>query len=234
MSLTLDERQTIWDTFCRTLTSDANPSVRAKAAEALGRLGNAKFIPILLQALTDESPLIRHTVIQALGQIGSTESIPALIIALTDRNPEISAAAAISLGQIRAATAIPDLIQALNAPDSIVRSSSAQALGQIGSDVAVLALLDTLQADADSTVMNSIVDALVTITKNDPTSIDLIQNTAKNIITRSTNSQLRQSAIILLGEISIADAIPELIELLKDADPNVVRATIEALGNAAA
>ncbi len=234
MSLTIDERQTIWDTFCRTLTSDANPSVRAKAAEALGRVGNTKFIPILLQALTDESPLIRRTVIQSLGQIGATESIPALIIALTDQNPEISAAAAISLGQIRAETAIPDLIQSLNAPDAIVRSSSAQALSQIGSDVAVSPLLATLQADADSTVMNSIVDALATIAKNDPKSIEQIQNTAKNIIARSTNSQLRQSAVILLSKISIADSIPELIELLQDPDPNVVRAAIEALGNAAA
>ena len=66
MTLTIDERQTIWDTFCRTLTSDVNPTVRAKAAEALGKLGNHRFTPILIDALADRSPLVRHTVIQSL------------------------------------------------------------------------------------------------------------------------------------------------------------------------
>jgi HEAT repeat protein len=38
MSLTLTDRQTIWDTFCRTLTNDPNPAVRAKAATAIRKI----------------------------------------------------------------------------------------------------------------------------------------------------------------------------------------------------
>jgi HEAT repeat protein len=56
MSLTLTDRQTIWGTFCRTLTNDPNPAVRAKAATAIGKLHDPKFSPTLLTALTDESP----------------------------------------------------------------------------------------------------------------------------------------------------------------------------------
>jgi HEAT repeat protein len=106
MSLTLTDRQAIWDTFCRTLTNDPNPAVRAKAATAIG---------------------LHH-----------------------------------------------------------------------------------------------------------PTSIELIQSTAKNLINHSTDSQLRQSAIILLGKTALADSIPELITLLQDPDLDVVQAAIEALGSAAA
>jgi hypothetical protein len=36
--MSLTDRQTIWDTFCRTLTNDRNPSVRAKAATAIGKI----------------------------------------------------------------------------------------------------------------------------------------------------------------------------------------------------
>jgi HEAT repeat protein len=303
MSLSLDERQTIWETFCHTLKSDTNPAVRAKAAEALGKLGDERFAPILLAALADESTIVRHTIIQSLGKIGSITTIPALIATLKeDENPEISAAAAIALGDIHAEAAIPALLRVLTpstgmlgtavystvhsvtaayhfvglrdlgsmvlasffgaigaigaiaastastahhdihhssvsyrtAHDPIVRSSSAQALGKIGSPIAVPTLLIALNSDTDSTVINSIVDALAAIAINDPTSIPQIQTTAKNIITKSTNSQLRQSAVILLGKIALADSIPDLIELLKDPDPNVVQAAIEALGNAAA
>jgi HEAT repeat protein len=68
MSLSLDERQTIWDTFCHTLTSDTNPAVRAKAAEALGKLGDERFSPILLAALDDESSIVRYAVIISLSK----------------------------------------------------------------------------------------------------------------------------------------------------------------------
>jgi hypothetical protein len=60
-----ENRQTIWDTFWRTLTNDPNPAVRAKAATALalawatariGKLYDPKFSPTLLTALTDSIP----------------------------------------------------------------------------------------------------------------------------------------------------------------------------------
>jgi HEAT repeat protein len=242
MSLTLTERQTIWDTFCRTLTNDPNPAVRAKAATAIGKLHEPKFSPTLLTALTDESPLVRQAIIQSLGQIGATAAIPELITALTDPNPEVSSAAALALGQLKADQAIPTLLQILTASTAIVRSSAAQALGQIGSPLAVPPLLTAIQKATDPTEMNSLIEALTSIATlapkaiglNHPASIELIQSTAKNLINHSTDSQLRQSAIILLGRTALADSIPDLITLLQDPDLNVVQAAIEALGNAVA
>jgi HEAT repeat protein len=234
MSLTLTDRQTIWDTFCRTLTNDPNPSVRAKAATAIGKLHDPKFTPNLLTALTDESPLVRQAIIQSLGQIGATTAIPEIINALADPNPEVSSAAAVALGQLKSDQAIPPLLQTLTASAAKVRSSTAQALGQIGSPLAVPPLLTAIQNTTDPTEMNSMIDALTSIGLNHPPSIDLIQSTAKNLINHSTNSDLRQKAIILLGRTALADSIPDLITLLQDPDLNVVQAAIEALGSAAA
>jgi HEAT repeat protein len=243
MSLTLTERQTIWDTFCRTLTSDINPSVRAKAAEALGKLIDPKFAPNLLAALADPSPLVRQSAIQALGQIGATEAIPALIDALSDPIPEVSAAAANSLGQLRAEQAISALLTELTNPALIVAHSSISALGNISSPIAVKALLAAFLIAFKKTndignslnnfdTANIIIDALATIGAKNPTSIDTIRTTAKQIIANSDNNQLRQSAVKLLGKIAPVDSVPDIIALLQDSDPNVVQAAIEALGNA--
>jgi HEAT repeat protein len=222
--------------------SHPNPAVRAKAATAIGKLHEPKFSPTLLTALTDESPLVRQAIIQSFGQIGATAAISELITALAHPNPEVSSAAAIALGQLKADQAIPTLLQNLTASTAIVRSSAAQALGQIGSPLALPPLLIAIQKATDPTEMNSLIEALTSIATlapkaiglNHPASIELIQSTAKNLINHSTDSQLRQSAIILLGRTALADSIPDLITLLQDPDLNVVQAAIEALGNAVA
>ena len=41
-------KQMVLDTFCTAL-DDASPAVRAKAAEALGKIGNVAIAPILLK-----------------------------------------------------------------------------------------------------------------------------------------------------------------------------------------
>ncbi|MDY7012952.1 MAG: HEAT repeat domain-containing protein [Cyanobacteriota bacterium] len=74
---TLD-RQTILDTFYTAL-QDTNPVVRAKAAEALGKLGDVTAIPTLLAQLTDETPLVRSSVARSLGEFGSETILPALV-----------------------------------------------------------------------------------------------------------------------------------------------------------
>ncbi|MEG4013673.1 MULTISPECIES: HEAT repeat domain-containing protein [unclassified Microcoleus] len=60
--------QMVLDTFCTAL-EDARPAVRAKAAEALGKIGDVAIAPILVKALKDTSPEVRSSVIQALGQL---------------------------------------------------------------------------------------------------------------------------------------------------------------------
>ena len=60
--------QMVLDTLCTAL-EDARPAVRAKAAEALRKIGDVAMAPILVKALKDTSPEVRSSVIQALGQL---------------------------------------------------------------------------------------------------------------------------------------------------------------------
>ena len=76
----------VLNTFCTALQDDS-PLVRAKAAAALGKLGDAVVTSTLLAQLTDESTLVRHSVIQALGELGCSTAVPDLIQALQDIEP---------------------------------------------------------------------------------------------------------------------------------------------------
>jgi HEAT repeat protein len=140
---------------------------------------------------------------------------------LSHPNPAIRAKAATAIGKLHDPKFSSTLLTALTDESPLVR----QALGQIGSPLAVSPLLTAIQNATDPTEMNSLIEALTSIGLNHPASIELIQN---------TDSQLRQSAIILLGRTALADSIPELITLLEDPDLNVVQAAVEALGNAVA
>jgi HEAT repeat protein len=60
--------QMVLDTLCTAL-EDARPAVRAKAAEALAKIGDVAMAPILVKAFKDTSPEVRSSVIQALGQL---------------------------------------------------------------------------------------------------------------------------------------------------------------------
>lgn len=65
-----------------TLASD-DPEVRARAAQALARMGPTAepAVPALIQALSDEDPRVRQAAARALGQIGpaARSAVPALI-----------------------------------------------------------------------------------------------------------------------------------------------------------
>ena len=52
--------------------------VRQYAAEALGKLGDRRAVPFLIEALRDESELVRPAVATALGQLGQTIAIEPL------------------------------------------------------------------------------------------------------------------------------------------------------------
>jgi HEAT repeat protein len=60
--------QMVLDTLCTAL-EDARPPVRAKAAEALGKIGDVAMVPILVKAIKDTSPEVCSSVIQALKQL---------------------------------------------------------------------------------------------------------------------------------------------------------------------
>jgi len=54
----------------KTMASDPNPTVRARAVLAIGRIQDSTSVPMLLPLLNDASVEVRREAVFALGQIG--------------------------------------------------------------------------------------------------------------------------------------------------------------------
>ena len=114
--------------------NDQSSSVRHRAVEALGRIGNNKSISVLLNALKDTSSKVRLSAALALGQIGGDEAVNALLLILQDEDSNVRASAAKALGQIGGDKAFPALLKALKDRNRTVRSTAAEALARMGHD----------------------------------------------------------------------------------------------------
>jgi peptidyl-prolyl cis-trans isomerase B (cyclophilin B) len=109
----------------------ADPTVAARAALAIGRLGNPAGNQILISVLNDgkQPESVRSYAAFGLGLIGSPSSIDALAAATRRAPPPVAAMAANALGRIGGNAAIDALWPLLNSGASGVRASAAVALG---------------------------------------------------------------------------------------------------------
>jgi HEAT repeat protein len=111
---------------------DLDDEVRAKAAGALGRLGDHRAISYLLDhLLTDPAPFVRARIAGALGQFGETEVIDHLVRALGDPAWWVRMRSVEALEQIGPVAEQP-LLLALADPDPEIRVRAAVALERLG------------------------------------------------------------------------------------------------------
>jgi len=83
---------------CKTLGSGRKPRDRAKAATALGKLGDPRAVEPLLEALSDDgSGFVRENTAEALGRLGDPRAVHPLVAALGDGNSAVRRGAADAL-----------------------------------------------------------------------------------------------------------------------------------------
>jgi HEAT repeat protein len=241
---------------------------RKRAAVNLGDRVAIKAVPYLIKALTDpaEDEGVRIGAAYALGEIGegSKTSVPQLVEALVktlpDRDQKVSRSAAISLGNIGSKEAVPYLIEALKNGDEVTRFLAADACGRIGAgakdavpylkkalkepepqrvrDVAAIAL-GKIGAGAKDAV-----PALIEAFKKDPE--DSVRSYAVAAVGEIGASGVREAVPVLIDalkdvdvfEVSVvmalekvgAAAVPDLIAALSNGDPRIRRGAADALG----
>ncbi len=141
-------------------------SVRAYAAEALGRIGDKKAVNGLIDALEDPDSEVRWKSAESLGKIKDLQALESLIYSLeTDEDEYVRKFAARALGELKDPLATDSLINALKDKEWAVRKSSAQALGRIGDKKALKPLLNVLN-DEDVDVRRQAVISLEKMKKH--------------------------------------------------------------------
>jgi HEAT repeat protein len=193
-----------------------NWQIRLLAVWALGNIGNPKAIPALIQALQDENKQVRLIAAEALGKIGDSRAVSALIPALQDEDRDVRQAAVNALGKIGDPQVIPFLTRALQDEDTDVCQAAAEALGKIGDPQAIPALIQAFESwkidlkKGSSKQTSSLEEILLQIKAN-------------------WSVEVRQAIVKALGEIGDPQAVPALIDALKDEDWRVREAAVEAL-----
>jgi HEAT repeat protein len=133
------------------VTALADPSaiVRHHAAMTLGRLGDRRAVPELIETAkdSDQQSLLYSNAAAYLNTIKDPESVPPLISLLSNPKPPVRATAARALGYLKDERAFAQLLVTLKDDSPVVRAAAAAALGQLKAAPALEPLLSLLKDD---------------------------------------------------------------------------------------
>lgn len=179
---------------------------RARAASALGLIGEPAATARLIACLDDGHDEVRAAAVEALGRLGDPAAIRPLVDALVDsRHQPVRVVAALRAFGPAASSAI--LQRA--AERSLDRRAMAEVLGQIGSAVA-LETLTAWAADADAEVRAAVWRAVGDVGLDDRTYYFALHALA------DADAQVRAMAARAIGRSGRSDAAPYLAPHLTD------------------
>ncbi|HVR43529.1 MAG TPA: HEAT repeat domain-containing protein [Thermoanaerobaculia bacterium] len=127
---------------------DDDPRVRRYLAMVLGRLGDPRAIPLLLESLEAGDLETRIYAILALAEIGDPAAADPIAAALASSDdPDLRKAAAYALGRLGSRAHLPQLRAALRDPVPDVRFNAALALAALGDSSGIGVLRRMLDRD---------------------------------------------------------------------------------------
>ena len=199
---------------------DVSWRVRKEAVDAvLAGAASMEVMEALIGMLaSQENAGLRNSAVEALERLG-TLAVQALCRHIGDSDHDVRKFVIDILGSIGDAAAVPLLIHALDDPDPNVSASAAENLGKIADPRAVSPLVQAL-AKSDVWLRYTILEALSRIGKPVPIEV---------IIPLAAENLLKKAVFDCLGTIGDAEAVPILVEGLKEKVRNAREAAATAL-----
>lgn len=202
------------------LTSHANPTVRAKALEALGFVRSDAARERLVQALADPDLTVRSAAAEALTRFGA-RSTAVLSEALQHSRPAETSWRIVlihALGEIASPESVAHLAKVLDGAEA---PAAAMALGRTGRAEAVKPLLAILERPQARARLETI-DALATLAPAGA-------GPALTVELTSDRPEIRAAAVRALGRLRFEGASALLEALRSDYYGEVRRAAVDAL-----
>ncbi|RMB62180.1 HEAT repeat domain-containing protein [Tessaracoccus antarcticus] len=113
------------------LLTHPDPVVRAQAAHALSKVGDASVAPFVVPLLRDDDVVVASKAAQVLGRFGGHAALTALVGILGD-GPDVVGDAVVAALEEVGPSAVAPLVARLGDPAALVRSRAAEALGLVG------------------------------------------------------------------------------------------------------
>ena len=231
------------------LLDDPEDEVRAKAATALGRMGDQRAVGYLMdRLLTDPAPFVRARISAALGQLGGPEVIDRLVRALGDPAWWVRMRAVEALQHLGEMAEGPLLI-ALDDFDPEIRTRAAVALERLGVPDKLIRMIESGERVQDATTaMQKFATAgtrefLSELAQHDSRQVRSVLVTAAErsgrrdladalvrMATSDPDPALRSQALTALRSLAIRDALPAALSALSDPDHGVRAAAVEFIG----
>jgi HEAT repeat protein len=221
---------------------------RRLAAQALGRIKDPRAVEPLMRKLEDNRSDVRQAAALALGTIGDLRAIGALIKAADGRDMETRRAAVDALGLLGSESAVNALIKAAGDQSEAVQLAAIKALAKIGGLRAAACLRSAMtgprrtMCDAAEAALKSIQfspagaaeRAELAVILNDFAAARGEGGMAVPAFIKALDfkdPQMRSKAAESLGLLKSAEAVTPLLQALKDSNPAVQEATVNALVN---
>ena len=129
-----------------------DPRVRQYLTLVLGKLGDKRAVPVVVDALSDPVVENRIYALIALAELHDPSSVPAVIRATKDDDKDVRTTAVYALGELRDPRALPVLQAGLDDPTADIRFNSALALSRFGDPKAA----PVLRAMMDRSVLDHV------------------------------------------------------------------------------
>lgn len=131
-------------------SKEGDPRIRQYLTLVLGKLGDARAVPLLIDALRDPVVETRIYALIALAELRDRRAVPAIIEATRDQEKDVRKTAVYALGEIGDARAVPVLESALNDQTADIRFNAALGLARFGdvkAEPVLRAMLDRATLD---------------------------------------------------------------------------------------
>lgn len=229
------------------LLYDDEPSVRCRAAWALGKIGSLKAMNELLELINDQNKDVRKSIIRALGDIQAFDAIPEIVKALEDEDWEVRAETAVVLeyfGWVPSnrkeeilnliskekweellkleSLEIQQILVFLKDNDKDIRAKSAWVLGEIKEPKSIQSLFDLFMIDGNQEVKESSAQALSKVGGKEV--VELLV-----VALHDHDWYIRKTAASALGNLQDPSSIEPLRRLLNDDNTFVKKTAEEAL-----
>ena len=198
--------------------------VRAAALEALGMLGDATSIPVLIEAAGEAGAAqaaARASLVRLRGE-GVDEALIARVHSADAREQVETVTALTSRG---AAEAVPAVLKAAGSDKRDVRTAAVAGLRELAAAKHVPAIVDLL-ANATAGERDEVRKMLVAVARRTKAEKQASQAVVAKL---DSDTQSRTSLLSALGELGDDLGLPALRKALGDSDPETRRAAIVAL-----
>ncbi len=115
----------------RRLLADEEPEVRARACDALARIGDTSSVRVLFAALDDASPRVSHAAAAAIHSLGSTETPGLALTALRSSRPNVRRQALRIIAYLGCDGAFEAVRAAIDDPDTRIGELAVGALAAL-------------------------------------------------------------------------------------------------------